>query len=149
VSLTELEVVERQAAGFCEVLARFRGGLPQGVFGSFTLNQYRQVNLLKKNIAFSLIVGSAFLLVGCQPDSDARRRDADHFRSPAKHYGPKTDVVQCNRDNADARVSREVVRRYCECMDARMGEHNHRSISAWEHSHPRAVAECERKSGWR
>ena len=104
---------------------------------------------MKQYLTIGLIVGTAFLLAGCVPDRGYRSGADHHYRSPAKHHGPNTDVARCIRDNADADVSRSVVRRYCECMDGKMSEHDRRSISRWEQTHPRAMAECERRSGWR
>ncbi|MEO5339976.1 MAG: hypothetical protein H7837_05565 [Magnetococcus sp. MYC-9] len=103
---------------------------------------------MKQHLATILIAGSTFLWLGCELDRRGHHRDGD-YRSPAAHRGPNTDVARCIRDNADAHVHRDVVRRYCKCMDDKMSSHDRRSISQWERSHPRATAECERVSGWR
>ncbi|MEO5363448.1 MAG: hypothetical protein H7838_07470 [Magnetococcus sp. DMHC-8] len=103
---------------------------------------------MRQFIAISLVAGSAVLFLGC-PSDPAHRVDGHHrHHRPAVHHGPNTDVARCMRDNADARVHRDVVRRYCACMDDKMSKHDRRSISEWERSHPRAMAECERVAGW-
>lgn len=58
-------------------------------------------------------------------------------------------VNQCLSDNADAKVSRAVVRAYCVCMNNKMSSNETRSISQWEKANPQARAACDRESGWR
>jgi hypothetical protein len=58
-------------------------------------------------------------------------------------------VAKCIADNADAKVSADVVVKYCTCMNEKMDDNETRSISAWEKANPKAMAECERASGWK
>ncbi len=58
-------------------------------------------------------------------------------------------VNQCLRDNADAKVSRDVVRKYCVCMNNKMDDNETRSISQWEKANPKARAACDREAGWK
>jgi hypothetical protein len=58
-------------------------------------------------------------------------------------------VAKCIKDNSDAKVSIDVVAKYCTCMNEKMDENETRSITAWEKANPKAMAECERASGWK
>ncbi len=58
-------------------------------------------------------------------------------------------IAKCMRDNADATVAPDVVSKYCTCMNNKMDENETLSITAWEKSHPKEMAACERESGWR
>jgi len=53
------------------------------------------------------------------------------------------------QDNGDAKVSAAVVSKYCACMNDKMDSNETLSISAWEKSHPKEMAMCERESGWK
>lgn len=71
----------------------------------------------------------------------------------AAHAQVTTDdlkwVNQCLRDNADAKVSKDVVRAYCDCMNNKMDDSETRSISVWEKANPAARQACDKESGWR
>jgi len=58
-------------------------------------------------------------------------------------------VNQCLRDNKDAGVSQEIIRKYCVCMNNKMDDNETRSISVWEKANPRARAACDKESGWK
>ena len=58
-------------------------------------------------------------------------------------------VSKCIKDNADAKAAPEVVVRYCTCMNDKMDANETRSITQWEKSHPKEMAECEKVSGWK
>jgi hypothetical protein len=58
-------------------------------------------------------------------------------------------VARCVADNADAKVSVDVVTRYCTCMNNKMSDNETQSITTWEKSHPAERAECDREAGWR
>ena len=58
-------------------------------------------------------------------------------------------VNQCLRDNKDAGVSVEIVRKYCVCMNNKMDNNETRSITEWEKANPRARAACDKESGWK
>ncbi|MBF0399518.1 MAG: hypothetical protein HQL90_01980 [Magnetococcales bacterium] len=102
---------------------------------------------MKQYLKIVAISAGILFLAGCRVDSSVHREEVERGRH--KHHGSRSDVAQCIRDNADARVRPSVVRRYCICMDEKMSVHDRRSITEWERHHPRAVAECERISGWR
>ncbi len=57
-------------------------------------------------------------------------------------------INQCVVDNADAKVSAEVVKKYCECMNNKMSENDAQSITKWEKTHPVEEKECDKASGW-
>ena len=57
-------------------------------------------------------------------------------------------VAKCIEDNADAKVSVEVVTKYCNCMNDKMGDNEAQSITVWEKKHPKEEAECDKVSGW-
>lgn len=58
-------------------------------------------------------------------------------------------ISKCLKDNADAKVAPEVVTAYCTCMNNKMDSNETQSISTWEKSHPKEMADCERQSGWK
>ncbi|MBF0178246.1 MAG: hypothetical protein HQL63_15575 [Magnetococcales bacterium] len=58
-------------------------------------------------------------------------------------------VAKCVSDNSDAKVSVEIVTKYCSCMNAKMDESETQSISTWEKSHPTEMKACEKEAGWK
>ncbi|MBI4805233.1 MAG: hypothetical protein HY795_08355 [Desulfovibrio sp.] len=58
-------------------------------------------------------------------------------------------VAKCIQDNQDAKVSIDVVTKYCTCMNNKMDNSETQSISQWEKSHPKEMADCEKESGWK
>ena len=58
-------------------------------------------------------------------------------------------VAQCVQDNSDAKVSVDVVSKYCTCMDNKMSDNETRTITQWEKSHPTERKACDAESGWR
>ncbi|MBF0560959.1 MAG: hypothetical protein HQL37_02865 [Alphaproteobacteria bacterium] len=57
-------------------------------------------------------------------------------------------VTKCLQDNTDAKVSVDVVTKYCTCMNNKMDENETRSINTWEKSHPKEQAACDAEAGW-
>lgn len=57
-------------------------------------------------------------------------------------------VAQCISDNQDAKVSIEVITKYCTCMNNKMDDNETLSITAWEKTHPTEQAACDKESGW-
>ena len=57
-------------------------------------------------------------------------------------------IAQCLKDNKDAKVSVEVITKYCTCMNNKMSDNETQSITQWEKSHPKERAECDKESGW-
>jgi hypothetical protein len=58
-------------------------------------------------------------------------------------------VNQCMADNRDAKVSVDVVRKYCMCMNDAMDDNETRSITQFERANPKIRAKCDRVSGWK
>ena len=58
-------------------------------------------------------------------------------------------VAQCMRDNKDEGARTDVVRKYCVCMNDKMGDNETRSITVWEKANPKARQECEKVAGWK
>ncbi len=58
-------------------------------------------------------------------------------------------INQCIDDNADEGVSKEVVVKYCTCMNNRMDAKETKSITEWEKTHETEANECVDKSGWK
>ncbi|MBI1209030.1 MAG: hypothetical protein GC191_17295 [Azospirillum sp.] len=86
-----------------------------------------------KSIAFGLLLAAATLVSG------AARADSDDAKWVAK----------CIADNADAKVSKEVVVTYCTCMNGKMESSETQSITQWEKSHPTERTACEAEAGWK
>ena len=57
-------------------------------------------------------------------------------------------VATCVTDNADAKVSADVVKKYCECMNNKMSDNETQSITQWEKSHPADEKACDKEAGW-
>jgi hypothetical protein len=57
-------------------------------------------------------------------------------------------INQCITDNRGG-ASNPIIRKYCFCMNERMGSNETRSITEWEKSNPAARAACDRESGWK
>ena len=82
----------------------------------------------------------AVLLVGLTAlASTAAYADADDIKWVAK----------CMKDNSDAKVSSDVVNKYCTCMNNKMDSNETLSISNWEKSHPTEMKACEAEAGWK
>jgi hypothetical protein len=58
-------------------------------------------------------------------------------------------VAKCISDNSDAKVSVEIVTKYCTCMNNKMDDNETRSISAWEKANPNEMKACEKEAGWK
>ena len=58
-------------------------------------------------------------------------------------------VTKCMKDNADAKVTPDVVSKYCTCMNDKMDSNETQSISTWEKSHPTEMKACEAAAGWK
>jgi len=58
-------------------------------------------------------------------------------------------VSRCIQDNKDAKVSPDVVRKYCTCMNEAMDDNETRSITQFERDNPKIRAKCDRESGWK
>lgn len=58
-------------------------------------------------------------------------------------------VAKCVSDNSDAKVSVEVVSKYCTCMNNKMDDNETQSITQWEKTHQTEMKACEKESGWK
>ena len=58
-------------------------------------------------------------------------------------------VARCISDNKDAKVGVEVITKYCTCMNNKMDDNETLSISAWEKTHTKERAACDKESGWK
>jgi hypothetical protein len=57
-------------------------------------------------------------------------------------------INQCVQDNKGG-AGDAVIRKYCICMNEKMGNNETRSITEWEKANPAARRACDRESGWR
>ena len=57
-------------------------------------------------------------------------------------------VAKCIQDNKDAKVSIDVITKYCTCMNNKMDDTETLSITQWEKTHQKEMAECDKESGW-
>jgi hypothetical protein len=59
-------------------------------------------------------------------------------------------VARCVSDNAGAKVSVDIISKYCTCMNNEMDNNETRSISTWEKTSDGkvAMAKCDKESGW-
>jgi hypothetical protein len=58
-------------------------------------------------------------------------------------------IAECVSDNKNEGAKREVVLKYCTCMNDQMEDHETVSISAWEKNQPAAVKACDKVAGWK
>ena len=58
-------------------------------------------------------------------------------------------VSKCISDNSDAKVSVEIVAKYCTCMNNKMDDNETKTITQWEKTHPTEMKACEAEAGWK
>ena len=58
-------------------------------------------------------------------------------------------INQCASDNADQGAAKEVVLKYCTCMNEQMSDDESLSITEWEKQHPDERKACEKEAGWK
>ncbi|MBF0231106.1 MAG: hypothetical protein HQK63_16170 [Desulfamplus sp.] len=58
-------------------------------------------------------------------------------------------IAKCMQDNKKEGASTETVMKYCQCMNDKMSDNETQSITEWEKSHPKEMAECEKEAGWK
>jgi hypothetical protein len=58
-------------------------------------------------------------------------------------------IAQCIKDNKDEGAKPDVVKKYCTCMNDKMGDNETQSISKWEKTHQTEMKQCEKESGWK
>ena len=57
-------------------------------------------------------------------------------------------VAQCLKDNKDAKVSIDIITKYCVCMNNKMDDDETQSITQWEKSHKAEREACDKEAGW-
>jgi hypothetical protein len=57
-------------------------------------------------------------------------------------------INQCVRDNKGGAAT-EIVLKYCTCMNNKMSESEHQSITQWEKTHATEREACDREAGWK
>jgi hypothetical protein len=58
-------------------------------------------------------------------------------------------INQCIADNKRGGATPEVVRKYCICMNEKMDDSETLTITQWEKKNPKAMAACDKESGWK
>ncbi len=58
-------------------------------------------------------------------------------------------INQCVSDNADQGATKEVVLKYCTCMNEQMSDDESASITEWEKQHPDERKAYEKEAGWK
>ena len=58
-------------------------------------------------------------------------------------------IDKCIEDNKDEGQAPETVKRFCSCMNNKMGDNETQSVSQWEKLHKHENAECSKKAGWK
>jgi hypothetical protein len=72
--------------------------------------------------------------------------------SGAAHAATTDDVKwinQCLQDNKGEGASKDVVLKYCTCMNNKMSDNETQSITQWEKTHVAERKACDKESGWR
>ncbi len=57
-------------------------------------------------------------------------------------------IAQCMKDNQGAKVSADVIAKYCTCMNNKMSSDETQSITHWEKTHVAERKACDREAGW-
>jgi hypothetical protein len=60
---------------------------------------------------------------------------------------PSAFLTQC--DIPGVIFTAEVVAAWCSCMNNKMSSNETLSITAWEKTHPKEVAACDKEAGWK
>ena len=58
-------------------------------------------------------------------------------------------IKKCVSDNKKEGETAEVVAAWCSCMNNEMSSNETLSITAWEKTHPKEVAACDKEAGWK
>jgi hypothetical protein len=58
-------------------------------------------------------------------------------------------IKKCVSDNKKEGATAEVVAAWCSCMNNKMSSNETLSITAWEKTHPKEVAACDKEAGWK
>ena len=58
-------------------------------------------------------------------------------------------INQCVEDNKNEGAKKEVVLKYCTCMNNKMDDNETRSITQWEKTHESEAKACSKAAGWK
>jgi len=58
-------------------------------------------------------------------------------------------INQCVDDNKNEGAKKEVVLKYCTCMNNKMDDNETRSITQWEKTHESEAKACSKAAGWK
>ena len=58
-------------------------------------------------------------------------------------------INQCVDDNKNEGAKKEVVLKYCTCMNNKMSDNETRSITQWEKTHETEAKACSKAAGWK
>ena len=58
-------------------------------------------------------------------------------------------INQCVDDNKNEGAKKEVVLKYCTCMNNKMSDNETQSITQWEKTHKTEQAACSKEAGWK
>jgi len=84
--------------------------------------------------ALALLLGAATLAI--KPASAATTDDVKW-------------INQCVNDNKDEGAKKDVVLKYCTCMNNKMSDNETQSITQWEKTHKTEQAACSKAAGWK
>ena len=110
-------------------------------------------------VAASLLVLCLPVLLACAPaDAESGAGENAAGRAAARKSGSTSDklsaedekaIAECVSDNKNEGAKREVVLKYCTCMNDQMENHETQSISEWEKNNPAAMKACDKVAGWK
>lgn len=58
-------------------------------------------------------------------------------------------INQCVDDNKNEGAKKEVILKYCTCMNNKMDDNETRSITQWEKTHKKEMDACSKQAGWK
>ena len=58
-------------------------------------------------------------------------------------------INQCVDDNKNEGAKRDVILKYCTCMNNKMDNNETRSITQWEKTHKKEMDACSKQAGWK
>ena len=58
-------------------------------------------------------------------------------------------INQCVDDNKNEGAKKDVVLKYCTCMNNKMSDNETQSITQWEKTHKAEQAACSKAAGWK
>ena len=58
-------------------------------------------------------------------------------------------INQCVDDNKNEGAKKDVVLKYCTCMNNKMSDNETQSITQWEKTHATERQACDKEAGWK